>query len=189
MQPHLRGMHLRYVCCAAQSGPASDVQPVVALCFLPTLQGFSPLAMALSSLATSKGDRCAHMFQQQYSPAWLLTLRWLSTLPEHMLQASLASHVVPARPARVLECSQHFALLLYRSLLAAVKRAVGFLLAVGANPNARYAVKATDDPVLMLAVFAAANFGDWGFVEMLLRHGADPDARSGAIAVGWLQRT
>ena len=88
----------------------------------------------------------------------------------------------------MLECSHPFAVLLCRSLLAAVKRAVGFLLAVGANPNARYAVKATDDPVLMLAVFAAANFGDWGFVEMLLRHGADPDARSGAIAVGWLQR-
>lgn len=81
VQPHLRGM-LGAACAMYavlhKAGAAGDVQPVVALCCLPTLQGFSPLAMALSSLATSKGDRCAHMFQRWYSPEWLLTPRWLS---------------------------------------------------------------------------------------------------------------
>ncbi|KAL4425770.1 hypothetical protein ABPG75_009786 [Micractinium tetrahymenae] len=66
-----------------------------------------------------------------------------------------------------------------RSMLQRVKRAVGFLLAVGANPNARYAKSILDDPLIMLAAMAARQFGEWGLLEAMLRHGADPAARSG----------
>lgn len=63
-----------------------------------------------------------------------------------------------------------------RAQLRRIKAAAGFLLSVGADANVRMYTSLIGDPLVVAAAMVVEASGDWELLDLLLRHGADPQA-------------